>query len=152
MGLAPGALDDAEGDVTGAAGDVENPIVLAARRVERRDHRILPDSVQPGRHHVVHDVVAFGDLVEDVVDERLLLARADFAETERGLHSAPRRYALIRHTKLHFNEFCRHHSEIAPCTLSEREATGCRMERDIGYRRRHGNGVPLTRAGAMNKG
>ena len=44
------------------------------RRIERGHHGILPDPVQAARHHVVHDVVALGDLVEDVVDQSLLFA------------------------------------------------------------------------------
>ena len=47
----------------------------ALRRVEPGDHRILPQPVQAARHQIVHQVVAVGDAVEDVVDERLLVAR-----------------------------------------------------------------------------
>ena len=76
-------LDDAEGDVAGAAGDVEHRPAGASRRVEPGDHRVLPEPVQAARHQVVHQVVAAGDLVEHLVDERLLFAVPDLGNRRR---------------------------------------------------------------------
>ncbi len=85
-----GAGDDPEGDVAGAAGDVEDAI--AARRPPRRrqprDQRVLPQPVHAARHQVVHQVVAAGDALEDAVDESLLLVEADLAEAEAGAAAA----------------------------------------------------------------
>ena len=46
------------------------------RRVDRGDQRVLPGAVQPAGHQVVHQVVAAGTGMEDVVDPPLLVARA----------------------------------------------------------------------------
>jgi demethylmenaquinone methyltransferase/2-methoxy-6-polyprenyl-1,4-benzoquinol methylase len=54
-------------DVAGGTGDI------AFRRVERRDHDVLPDPVQARRHQVVHEVVAGRDAVEHVVHQRLFV-------------------------------------------------------------------------------
>jgi hypothetical protein len=67
--LAVRGRDNAEGDIAGAAGHVEKAEARAARRVEARHQRVFPDPVQSARHHVIHDVIAFGDLVKDVIDQ-----------------------------------------------------------------------------------
>ena len=41
-----------------------------------------PQPVKASRHQVVHLVIAFGDLGEDLVDEALLFVLADAAEAE----------------------------------------------------------------------
>jgi hypothetical protein len=51
--------------------------------------------VQASRHQVVHQIVAAGDLVEDLVDQRLLLAGADASEAVGGLHLGGRRGSLF---------------------------------------------------------
>ena len=73
MRLAIGRFDDADRQVAGAAGDIEHGPTGAPRRIEPADHRIFPQPVQPARHQIVHQVVATGDLMENLVDERLLV-------------------------------------------------------------------------------
>jgi hypothetical protein len=68
-----------------------------ASTIQPRHHRVLPHTVQAGRHQVVHHVVALGDLVEHIVDQRLLLAFADLPEAVGGFHAALRGGACIRH-------------------------------------------------------
>ena len=75
----PAGVGDAERDVAGAAGDVEMAKGAMPRRVQLGDEHVLPDPVQTRRHQVVHQVVAVGDLVEDVVDQTLLLVEPDVA-------------------------------------------------------------------------
>ena len=49
----------AEGDIAGAAGDIEQrERRIALGRVERVDHDVFPDPVQARRHQIVHQVVA----------------------------------------------------------------------------------------------
>ena len=60
-------------------------VSLGFRRIDRGDQRVLPGAVQPGRHQVVHQVVALRHLVEDVVDQRLLLAERHLAKAEMGV-------------------------------------------------------------------
>ena len=79
-------------------------VASAARHVEDMfawpwlhlcDEAVLPQPVQAARHQVVHQVVAVGDPVEDVVDQRLLLAGAHLAVAKGGLHASAGRDALI---------------------------------------------------------
>ena len=62
---APPAVEHAEGDVAGAAGDIEQRERRGSpawrRRIDRGDQRVLPGAVQPARHQVVHQVVAARD-------------------------------------------------------------------------------------------
>src|SRR5690606_11364700 len=97
LGLVIGGLDNAEGDVPRAAGDIQRLEARPAGRREPAYHGVFPDTVEPARHKVVHQVVALGDAVEHVIDEALLLALADAAKTEGGFHSARNRGALLRH-------------------------------------------------------
>ena len=53
-------------------------------RREPGDEGILPQAVDAARHEVVHQVVAAGDRVEDVVDQLLLVGGLDLAEAEGG--------------------------------------------------------------------
>ncbi len=55
-------------------------IIGILARIERPPHRIFPDAVQTGRHHVVHDVVALGTLWKDLVDQPLLFLLVDLAK------------------------------------------------------------------------
>ena len=81
-----------EGDVAGAAGDVEQrerPVACLRRpdgfwRIRRHQH-VLPGAVQAGRHQVVHQVVAARDRMEHVVDQRLLVAKRHVAVAEMGV-------------------------------------------------------------------
>src|SRR5690606_1391562 len=63
---------EAEREIAAARGDVERPLTRAQPRL--RDREALPVPVKPERHHVVHQVVARRDRVEDAADSRLLLA------------------------------------------------------------------------------
>ena len=87
MEIAAGGLGGAERDVAGAAGDVEQrERRIAARWIERVDHHVFPDPVQPRRHQIVHQVVALGDAVKHVVHQRLLVVQRHVLEAEmRGL-------------------------------------------------------------------
>ena len=69
-------------DVAGAAGDVQMSIRAMARRGDLGDQHVLPQPMQAARHQVVHQVVAAGDLVEDVVDQPLLGVQRDAAVAE----------------------------------------------------------------------
>ena len=60
-------------------------LARALRRIDRGDQRVLPGAMQPGRHQVVHQVVAPRHLVEHVVDQRLLVAERHLAEAEMGV-------------------------------------------------------------------
>ena len=80
-----GRFRGAEGNVAGAAGDVEQCVgAVALRRVERVDHDVLPDAVQASRHQVVHQVVALCHAVKHVVHQRLLLVQRHVAEAKMG--------------------------------------------------------------------
>jgi hypothetical protein len=77
----PAGRDRAERDIPGAARDVEQcELSVRFRRIDRCDQRVLPGAMQPGRHQVVHQVVALRHLVEHVVDQRLLLAERHLAK------------------------------------------------------------------------
>ena len=65
------------------------------RRIQPGHQGVFPQPVQAARHQVVHQVVAVGDPVEDVVDQRLLLAGAHLAVAKGGLHASAGRDALI---------------------------------------------------------
>ena len=77
-------LGDAEGDVAGAAGDVEMAETRAVAGVDLAGERVLPQPVQAAGHQIVHHVVAAGDLVEHVVDEMLLLGQRHLGIAEMG--------------------------------------------------------------------
>jgi hypothetical protein len=82
----PAAVEHPEGDVAGAARDIE---VAEGPRLRGRQHghqRLLPGAVQPGRHEVVHEVVAARDGAEHLVDPPLLVAQRHAVEAEmRGV-------------------------------------------------------------------
>ena len=61
--------------------NAERPV---PRRIDRGDQRILPGAMQAERHQVVHQVVAAGDAVEHVVDQRLLVRKRHFPRAELG--------------------------------------------------------------------
>jgi len=115
-----GSLDDPEGNVAGSAGDVERAPVRSPRRVQRRHHRILPDTVQAARHDVVHQVVAARDAVEDGVDALLLLPLADRLVTVGGFHSAVGRYALSGHWQPFTAVAQADHGDMTESALSSR--------------------------------
>ena len=74
---------EAEGDVAGAAGHVED--LLAAAGLHPPHEHVLPVTVEAARHEVVHQVVAAGDIGEDAADPLRLLLGADILEAERNL-------------------------------------------------------------------
>lgn len=75
-----GVVEHAHGDVAGAAGDVEDALLLARfgrvggvrvdARVEAADEVVFPQAVDAQGHEVVHCVVAAGDGGEDIGDWR----------------------------------------------------------------------------------
>ena len=78
-------LGRAEGDIAGAAGDVDQrKRRIALRRVQRRYHNVLPDPVQARRHQVVHQVVTGGYAVKYVVHQRLLVSQGHVPEAKMG--------------------------------------------------------------------
>jgi hypothetical protein len=48
--------------------DIEYRKRRLPRRIDRRHERVLPGSVQPERHQVVHQIVAARDAVKNVVN------------------------------------------------------------------------------------
>ncbi len=78
-GLAPPRPRDAEGDVAGAACDVQMVEWARRRRTDLGGQNVLPDAMQAERHQIVHHVVAVGDLVEHRVHQTLLLRQAHLA-------------------------------------------------------------------------
>ena len=82
----PAGLHHAEGDVAGAAGEIEQgEVPVALRRIDRGDQRVLPGAMQPARHQVVHQVVAARNRMEHVVDHALLVGQGHGAFAEMGL-------------------------------------------------------------------
>jgi hypothetical protein len=73
-----------ERDVAGASRHVEMAKPRPSRRIEHGDEPVLPESMQAGRHQVVHDVVAPGHLLEHVVDPGLLVVETNVLEAEMG--------------------------------------------------------------------
>ncbi len=70
-----GVVEHAQGDVAGAAGDVEDGPALLGRGgggvgagVEGADEAVFPEAVDAERHEVVHGVVGGGDGGEDGSD------------------------------------------------------------------------------------
>ena len=87
-GVGPARLGDAEGDVAGAAGDIDDSIAAAAGRIEHRHHRVLPEAMEPAGHEIVHQVVAARDPLEDLVDHALLVGEIDGPKAEMGFAGA----------------------------------------------------------------
>src|SRR5580704_18882287 len=78
--------DHAKGDVSGAAGDIEErKRPIAFRRVYRRDEHLLPSPMEATGHQVVHEVVAPRHALEHVVDQRLLFLDRYLTEAEMGV-------------------------------------------------------------------
>jgi len=95
-------LDDAEGNVASAARKIQKmKRTRALRRPELRDKRVLPRPVQPAGHQIVHNVVTARDLMEYVVDQRLLVGKRHGAKSEMGLGAV-----------------CRHHCALAGRTIA----------------------------------
>src|SRR5579885_355567 len=55
------------------------------RRPDFARENVLPDPVESAGHQIVHEVVAEGDLVEDLIDPRLLFFERDAGKTEMCL-------------------------------------------------------------------
>ena len=95
-GVRPAGLRDAEGDVAGAAGEVEQrerPVPL--RRIHGSQQGVLPGAVQAAGHQVVHEVVAAGDGMEDVVDPPLLVREGNGRIAEMGLVAGCRHSRIV---------------------------------------------------------
>ena len=75
-------VEKAEGDIAGAAADVQQAHV--GLRIELIDKGPLPQPVDAEAHQVIHQVVAFGNAVEDVAHQRRLLRCLYRPETEMG--------------------------------------------------------------------
>jgi hypothetical protein len=108
-------LGGAEGNVAGAAGDIEQrERRIGARRIERVDHDVLPDPVQARRHQVVHQVVAGRHAVKHLVHQRLLVAQGHVAEAEmRGLVRPIHQHTPIRdHSALPAMALSRHQHKV----------------------------------------
>src|SRR5690606_9358701 len=82
-------LREAEREVPAAGRDVER--LLAGAQARLRDGEALPVPVQAERHHVVHQVVAGGDRVEDAAHLLLLPADRHALVAEIGEPLPPRR-------------------------------------------------------------
>src|SRR5580698_8720504 len=84
-GLFAAGRKHTQGDIASAPGGIEQHKWAIFRRIDRRHQRILPGTVQPERHQVVHQVVAAGDTAEYARDEFLLLVNGHAAIAEIGL-------------------------------------------------------------------
>ena len=80
--LRPASLGNAEGDVPGAAGDVEMRVWARSRRTGFGDENILPDPVEAERHQVIHHVIAVRDFAEYCVHKSLLFVHLNGALAE----------------------------------------------------------------------
>ena len=67
----------------------------AAGRAHFGDENVLPDPVQAERHQIVHQVVAVGDFMKDVVDEALFFLERNAFVAEMGFF-ARRIFAIWR--------------------------------------------------------
>jgi hypothetical protein len=82
-------IDDAKGNITGAAGKIEHmEIPLAFGRIDRRHQRVFPRAVQAARHQVIHEVVATGDRMKHLVDAPLLVLEWHALIAEMSLFAA----------------------------------------------------------------
>ncbi len=76
LGEAHRGIEDALGDIAGAARHVEDAIgqrcsVLGGASLATMS--VLPQPVHAAAHQIVHEVIAVGHVVEHLVDQRLLL-------------------------------------------------------------------------------
>src|SRR5262249_38181874 len=88
-GARAAGASDPESDVTSAAGEIEQrkrPLVF--RRGYRPHQRVLPGAMQSARHQVVHQVIASGDRMKDVIDAPLLVLERHAFVAEMGLFAA----------------------------------------------------------------
>jgi hypothetical protein len=89
------ALEEPERDVARAARHVQKALTVPRR--EPVHHRVLPQPVDAAAHHVVHHVVAAGDIGEDAVDQPGLLGLVHRLEPEmRGPPSVVSVLSVIR--------------------------------------------------------
>ena len=85
MGVGFGRVQDAKGDIARAAGHIEQSEVAPPFRAQGGNEGVLPGPMQPKRHQVIHQIIAPGDLVEDIVDKVLLVLDRHALESERRL-------------------------------------------------------------------
>src|SRR5579885_990121 len=78
-------IRDPERDIARAARNIEMPEARFLRRPDFARENVLPDPVESAGHQIVHEVVAEGDLVEDLIDPRLLFFERDAGKTEMCL-------------------------------------------------------------------
>jgi hypothetical protein len=72
----------AQSDVAGSAGDIQQ--TLAGTGLQRRHHLALPPAMDASAHQIVHQIVTFGDAVEDSADQRRLFTFGYAPEAEIG--------------------------------------------------------------------
>ena len=90
-GTAAARRQHAQGDIAGAARDIEEgKRLLVARRIDGRDQRLFPGAVHTARHKIVHEVVAGSDAAEHAIDVRLLVGKRNLEETKIGCFVRPR--------------------------------------------------------------
>ena len=78
-----------ERHVARAAGEIEQrERALAFRWVHRCHQRVFPGTVQSARHQVVHQVVAAGNRMKNVIDPALLVLELHVFVAEMGLFAA----------------------------------------------------------------
>ena len=82
----PSRFQHPERNIACAARDIEQcERPVSARRIDGGHQHVFPGPVQPARHHIVHQVVAPGDLVEDVIHQCLLFGQRHRLEAERSV-------------------------------------------------------------------
>ena len=87
---APDAPREADGEIAAAGRDVER--LLAGSKARLRDREALPQPMQPARHHVVHEVVARCDRIENAAHAGLLLVPRHALVAEVGGGRGRRRW------------------------------------------------------------
>lgn len=66
-GAGPGFLPDAEGDIPGAARNIQ--IIKTGPRADAADQMVLPQAVNPGGHEIIHDVIGRGNGIKHLPDQ-----------------------------------------------------------------------------------
>src|SRR5690606_5369226 len=82
MSLTADAVEKAEGDIAGAAGNIEK--MLSLLRHQPVDHRRFPQPMDAGAHQIIHQIVAAGNAVENAANQPRLLLPPDFAKAKMG--------------------------------------------------------------------
>jgi hypothetical protein len=85
--LFPCMVKNTESNVTCSTGYINATKGSSSSRIQSRDKRVLPQSMNAQRRRVVHEVILGCDGVEDVANEILFCFLRDCAETKRGSSS-----------------------------------------------------------------